>query len=487
MPGLLAALLCLLLALASGIGVAGAAAAAEPGEGHGEYCAAAAMRVELLQRSVRALDDPSAALSAGGSPHVLSLTKSTLAMSSGRTGKSKAFKRFFLPVVTESESGEYPPEVPDFLDEVRRSVAEGAGRPDGQQGSSLRFDQLSTPRDCGRDSRLRFGTVASGMARFGMHGVCAEGNGSAAGSHREVGGLAVRDVEDVFQKELGDLHEYSPWMDVSSAAFFDRDLGSYARWFSKHGVSFLVLRWPSASSEQQRFYSLITHVPDTQEVFEIISATAPSDPSVTVKEFPMPRHIFGEGELEWLLEQTEAVQLHVSRTHRDLDAVKAHYKTFFDLEPIFEMRDASTGVGFASFCHQSIASSTDPVQVQVMYWNRPDQSMTKIRTTAWLETRLEQISAEYMKSYTSCWPVWGDNHYTVIGVSGMYFEKVRQEYDEAGMGYMLFNEGEYLMNGYFPLPGGFYVELQPNNPRVERQEGALEWNPNYCYTFECAA
>lgn len=456
----------------------------------GEDCGdcAAAMRVELLQHHAQTPEDPTAHyLAAEGSPHVLSLTKSTLAVSHDRTGKSKAFKRFFLPVVSESESGEYPPEKDEFLEEVRRAVAEGAGRPDEWEGAALRFDGLSTPRSCGQDSRFRFSVEADGMARFALHGTYANGNGSADGSRREVGGLAVRDVEDIFQKELGDLQEYSPWMDVSSAAWFERDLDSYVHRFSTHGVSFLVLRWPSANSEQQALFSLITHVPDTQEVFEIISATAPSDPRVTVREFPMPRHVFGEGELEWLAERTEAVQLHVSRTHRDLDAVKAHYKAFFDLEPISEMRDPSTGVGFVSFCHQSIGDSYDPVRGQVMYWNRPDQSMTKVHTTAWLESRIEQINAEYMKSYTSCWPVWGDNHYTIIGVNGNYFEKVRQEYDEAGIGYMLFNEGQSTLGGYFPLPGGFYIEMQPQNPVPESQEGALEWNPDYCYSFECAA
>jgi hypothetical protein len=477
------AMLSLLQALACG----GAEAAAELSEECGDC--AAAMRVELLQHRAQTPEDPTAlTLAAEGSPHVLSLTKSTLALSHDHTGKSKAFKRFFLPVITESEMGENPPERDTFLEEVRMAIAEGAGRPDEWEGSSLRFDQLSTPRDCGQDSRFRLEkTEDDGMARFALHGVYASGNGSAAGSRREVGGLTVRDVEDVFQRELGDLREYSPWMDVSSAAFFDRDLDYYAHRFSKHGVSFLVLRWPSASSEQQPLYSLITHVPDTQEVFEIISATAPSDPALTVKEFPMPRHVFEEGEVEWLMDRKDAVQLHVSRTHRDLDAVKAHYKNFFNLDPIFEMRDPSTGVGFASFCHQSIASSYDPVRVQVMYWNRPDQSMTKVHTTDWLESRLEQINAEYMKSYTSCWPVWGDNHYTVENVNGNYFEKVRQEYDEAGMGYMLFNNGENTMGGYFPLPGGFYIEMQPNNPVAERQEGALEWSASYCYAFECAA
>jgi hypothetical protein len=277
--------------------------------------------------------------------------------------------------------------------------------------------------------------------------------------------------------------------------------------FADHGVSFLALRWPSSSEELPSFfYSLIVHVPDTQEIFEIISATAPSDSGVVLREFPMARHFFRQAELPLLMSTSGPTQLHISRSHYDLDAVKAHYKTFFQIEPVHEVRNAETGVSVVSFWHQSASSDGgDVIRVQVMYWNRPDQSTTKAHTTAWLERRLEQLNSQYMQSYRSCWPIWGDNHYTVVQAPGEYFNSVRQKYDDAGMGYMLFNDGAVLYTGYFPMPGGFYMELKPIDGEVLAVPGAQDWTMEngagtpgdgittltggalYCWTFSCSA
>jgi hypothetical protein len=455
------------------------------------------MSVELLQKSTAqgAFDRAARSLSASASTtpttHELSLSKSTLAVSEGHTGKSKAFMRFFLPVLTESEFGERPLEFDGFMAAVNSAIHHGAARPDDGQGSSFRFDNLSTMRTCGQDSRLRFEKEVPGMIPFDLHGVYAKGAGIGhQGSHREVGGLTVSEVEQVFQKELGDLSEFSPWMDVSSAAFWHRDLDSYVQRFTKYGAAFLALRWPSADGGQQ-FYSLITHVPNTQEVFEIISANAPSDPSLVVKDFPLPRHVFVDQEVEWLMSRPEAVQLHVSRTHRDLDVIKAHYKEFLDLDPMSEMRDASTGVGFVSFDHQQNVVLPDSVRAQVMYWNTPDQSMTKVHTTDWLEEKLENINAKYMKSYTGCWPVWGDNHYTITGMSGDDFQSVQDKYNEHGIGFMLFNKRnpDTLTGGYFPMPGGFYLEIKPVAyslpPVADAYDFHIELDSTYCFEFAC--
>jgi hypothetical protein len=398
-------------------------------------------------------------------------------------------------VLSESEFGERPLEFDGFMAAVNSAIHHGAARPDDGLRSSFRFDNLSTMRTCGQDSRVRFDPQPEGMSRFDHHGVYANGAGIGhQGSHREVGGLTVAEVEQVFQRELGDLSEFSPWMDVSSMAFWQTDLDSYVQRFTKYGAAFLALRWPSADGGQQ-FYSLITHVPNTQEVFEIISANAPSDPLLVVKDFPLPRHVFVDQEVEWLMSRAEAVQLHVSRTHRDLDVIKAHYKEFLDLDPMAEMRDASTGVGFVSFWHQQRQSvvSPDSVRVQVVYWNTPDQSMTKVHTTDWLEEKLEKINAKYMKSYTGCWPVWGDNHYTVIGADPDYFQKVQDKYNEHGIGFTMFNkrDPETLTGGYFPMPGGFYLEIKPVEfslaPVADAYYFHTELDATYCFEFACPA
>merc|ERR1719327_610952 len=113
-------------------------------------------------------------------------------------------------------------------------------------------------------------------------------------------------------------------------AIYDNDLDSYAAQFSSHGVPVFALRWPAADESYSEwpagalrvrpshFYSLIVHVPDTQEVFEIISATSPSDSSLVLREFPMARHVFKQDEVGLLMESSGPTQLHISRTHYDL-------------------------------------------------------------------------------------------------------------------------------------------------------------------------
>jgi len=291
-------------------------------------------------------------------------------------------------------------------------------------------------------------------------------------------------------------------------AIYDNDLDSYADQFSHHGVPVFALRWPAADESYSgalrvapsHFFSLIVHVPDTQEVFEIISATKPSDPSLVWREFPMARHVFKQDEVDMLRSSSGPTPLHISRTHYDLDAVKAHYEQFFNLKPLHEVRNANTGVGFVSFWHQSVyASATgadaDVLRTQVMYWNRPDQSTTVAHTTEWLERRLEKINSQYMLNYRGCWPVWGDNHYTVDQAPFNYFNLVRQRYDDAGIGYMLFRDGRFMFTAYFPLPGGMYLELQPLADEVFAPMDAASWTgvtpwngySVYCYRFSCPA
>jgi len=430
------------------------------------------------------------------------VSKSTLALSIIHTGKNLAFKRFFFPVVSEEEFAGN--ERPNFEQLVEDAIADGAALPDESEYSAKRFEDVAHLETCGTTARVRLRTGEDDyqlFSEFHLHGVHADRYGSAGG--REVGGLTVREVERIFQEELGGLEEYSPWMDIH-VGLYDNDLDSYLRRFLDHGVPVLALRWPSADEKGSPLYSLIVHAPDTQEVFEIISTTAPRRISSVFRDFPMTRHVFQQDELRLLVNSSGPTPLHISRSHYDLDAVKAHYEQFFDLEPIYEVRDADTGVGFVSFWHQNVKTfpggEVDPIRMQVMYWNRPDQSMTVAHTTAWFERRPEQLNSQYMRSYASCWPIWGDNHYGVSAVPAAYFVSVRQRYDDAGIGYMLFKQydrdgiGINIYTGYFPLPGGMYIEIQVNGDPLPAEPDVKFWKPtmedgsisaNYCWDFTC--
>jgi hypothetical protein len=418
----------------------------------------------------------------------MTVVKSTFAVSSNHIGNSMMWKQRFLPTHEETEDDEM--ETSTGLVNAIAEETDGGHEARGEVDPNLGFDPLAIA--CGKAARVGLNTTFTSYAasegkyvrelsHFSLHGVWAGGSSY----DREVGGLTVSEVEAIFDEELGDLQEFSPWMDIH-AGIYDNDIDSYVERFGQYGYPFLALQWPSSDGERS-FYSLISHANNTQEVFEVVSATAPSSASLSLRKFPMARHVFLKDELEWLQHKSVGpVQLHVSRTHRNLEAVKAHYRNMFGLEPAHELHDAATGVGFVSFWHQVGVEFKERVRVQVIYWSRPDQSATKVHTTAWLESRLEQINADFMRSYTSCWPVWGDNHYTLSQVDASYFEAVRRSYDEAGMGYMLFDDGSgYIFASYFPLPGGFYVELHPSLKTVLSPEGTAPWDDTYCYSFTC--
>jgi len=430
--------------------------------------------------------------------NLLTLAKSTLAVSNIHAGKSMAFKRFFLPVVSEQEPIHKERYV--FMEIVKKAVQHGAALPDTSEYSSEQFDNVAWKEDCGKGARTRLKNVlGEGYdGTFSLHGVYAEGYGDSGSSHREVGGFKVRQVERVFQEELGSLDRYSPWMDMH-VAMWDNDLDAYAHRLLSYGASVLALRWPASglpADQPSLFYSLIFNTPDTQEIFEIVSATAPSDPRLVLRDFPMTRHVFYSSDLILLTGNTGATPLHISRSHYDLDAVKEHYWKFFQMKPVFEERNAEDGVSFVSFWHQSPlleGFEADIVRLQVMYWNRPDQSMTVAHKTEWLERKLESLNSEYMRTST-CFPIWGDNHYTIIGAAVEYYESVRGAYDAAGIGYQLFREGAYVFTGYFPLPGGMYIEIQAAPNTVYASPDIALWTGDdaltgtgaaYCFPFTC--
>merc|ERR1740138_832564 len=418
-----------------------------------------------------------------------------------------AFKRFFLPVESEEEFKEFEAGgggavYGDFKELVKTAIKDGAALPDTGRYSSEQFLNVAKKERCGKGARTRLRTVLGMefntsthlygglMPAFHLHAVLGEGGyGNFGISNREVGGFKVRQVERVFQQELGSLDQYSPWMDIH-VALWDNDLDAYAHKLLNYGASVLALRWPAIglpADQPSLFYSLIFNTPDTQEILEIISATEPSDPRLVLREFPMTRHVFYSSDLSPLTGSTGATPLHISRSHYDLDAVKEHYWKFFQMKPVFEERNADTGVSFVSFWHQSPLAETEgfsaeTVHLQVMYWNRPDQSMTVGHTTEWLERKLESLNSEYLRSST-CWPVWGDNHYTIPGAPAAYWNSVKDAYDAAGIGYKVFRKENVVFTGYFPLPGGMYLELErlAGDPVYADPDVEL-WPPDYNVT-----
>jgi catechol 2,3-dioxygenase-like lactoylglutathione lyase family enzyme len=339
---------------------------------------------------------------------------------------------------------------------------------------------------CGATARVALKTSsASGKLGvspgFGIHGVYAAGTGGSRA--KASGNLTVEQVEDIFTQQLGDMSQYSPYMDYRLGLQVS-SLDSYAAAFKSGNQKYLPLTWTSGG---KTYYSLIVQNPGTQEVFELVADQKPS--GVEFQAHDGPRHAFlGEETVE----AGRASALHVSRTSRDLATTVAFYKEVFGIDPVDQ--GTSGGAKYAFFQHNSQAT------VQIQYWERPQ---TGEHTTQWFEQYLEAVNAEYMTSYKSCWPVWGDNHYC-LDSQQLDMSKIKETYDQKGYKYHLFSmpgrslggrggraygqttrprlgasRGGKGGNGYFELPGGWQMQID-GYWSGSFPSDADQFNPTYC-------
>ena len=68
------------------------------------------------------------------------------------------------------------------------------------------------------------------------------------------------------------MSKYSAWMDYRVGLYVS-SLDSYIAAFTAGGIRYLPMQWKDAGVQ---YYSLMVHVPKTQEIFELISQTQPS-------------------------------------------------------------------------------------------------------------------------------------------------------------------------------------------------------------------
>eukprot|EP00812_Abedinium_dasypus_P003915 NODE_1485_length_1128_cov_375.330848.p1 GENE.NODE_1485_length_1128_cov_375.330848~~NODE_1485_length_1128_cov_375.330848.p1 ORF type:complete len:323 (-),score=85.01 NODE_1485_length_1128_cov_375.330848:143-985(-) len=268
------------------------------------------------------------------------------------------------------------------------------------------------------------------------------------------------------------MSQYSPWMDHHFAFYFE-DIDKFVDDFEHDDVPYLALSWTAATGEV--YYSVLVHALHTQTVYEIISRSHPVR-AAHVQSWPLERHFFSAG---IRVESNSILPLHISRTARDISRVIEFYDGVFDLQPIAEGQ--FDGGRYVVFDHG----------MHIQYWQRNGQAGE--RTTAWLERKLEAVNQELLPSEAGCWPIWGDNHYTVtMPMTTDNYTELTARLKARGTGYRSFRDPDggtgvtALFTMYIPLPGGWYVEIAPlAMDHVEVPESTPRWDPTYCYP-DCA-
>ncbi len=309
---------------------------------------------------------------------------------------------------------------------------------------------------------------------FGIHAVLSEGKNNAREDAN--GGISVQDLEDIWDEQLKDMlagGSYSPWADFSLALWTSDGIGTYSSQFDADKVPYTVGSWTWSG---KTYYSLVVKIPQTQLVFEIQSDTLGDG----ITQDAVRTNLFSKNEARAYFQGTGTspsvseglmTPVQVSRATSSADDIITFYKSVFGKSPV-NNQTLSDGTRIVDYKMSSQAT------VMIRFVERPGQ--TGKHTTNWLETFLNSVNKEYMTSYTSCWPVYGDNHYC-IDSQEMDMDAIKAAYDKNGYKYHLFsmpfgNGG----NGYFADPTGWQIQLDGRWSNFPSDAGSF--SPNYCMT-----
>ena len=252
---------------------------------------------------------------------------------------------------------------------------------------------------CGTQGRTELnGTHGFGSEdHFGVHTVEAAGvNGSRL---RASGAYSLEEIEAIWGAALGEMDAYDTFLD-NHLALWAPDLAPYVERFQAAAVPALGLRW---AFRGERYASLLVHVPKSQVVLELISQTAP--PGVRWVAVDEVRHRFEDGPPAVPAGRLEP--LHVSRFAADLDVIEVFYDRVLGEKP--------SAVDFP-------LDKADPTSKRLVYGGpgsfTPDVALVfvtraepsnRVRSASWFQRYAVAVGEHYMRNYTDCWPVWGDD------------------------------------------------------------------------------
>jgi len=333
---------------------------------------------------------------------------------------------------------------------------------------------------CGDNARFAITNLTMGSDHFGVHAVYAAGVGGARSATS--GEISVERLEDILDDVI-DGSKYSPWMD-NHFALYRYDLDSVVSRFRQAGQTFLVLSW---EADGVTFYSVIAHVPMSQEIFEFISPQRPTVEQEIIS-FPVARHYFG-GRFQSEEPDNRHVALHYSQTTRHLGRTVSFFKDVLGFDPVYQGTYDGGRYAIFDLTVDSTCAGMNMHHGQLQLWER-DDAKSGPYSPAWFEEYVENtIWADYKGTEDTCWSVWADNHVSFSGVPGDIIQQVVARYQQLGIPHKVFtpfHEGQQdlVFSVYLMLPGGRWMEMHPEE-LTPATKGAEIWDTDYCYPQSC--
>lgn len=257
---------------------------------------------------------------------------------------------------------------------------------------------------CGTQGRVQL----SGN-NFGIHTVYAPGN--EGNREKANGGKTLQEIEQIWHAGIGELRQTLDtsvnargWCDNRLALMSSGSLDTFISAFKDGGENYHT---GTFSSNGQSYYSVLVHIPMSQVVLEIQSASCSICSSLALAGYPHDSHMEDHIHVHAMKgDSDEAATLEpvrISRAVASVDEIVSFYKSIFQVNPVSQTT-ASDG--------------TKTVQIQVMstatvllqFVERPGQTG---QSSQWFASLLNSTNIEYMGTGgqpSGCWPIWGDNH-----------------------------------------------------------------------------
>jgi len=283
-------------------------------------------------------------------------------------------------------------------------------------------------------------------------------------------------VEARMAEAIGDWSTYDTdpnvraWAGFSTGLWANSGLDWYVNQFKADSVSYHLGSWQYSGST---YWSLLVLIPGTPVVLELMgSCTVCGSQELTKK---MPKGYLGAvppltvQPLTETPEQGTMYPTHISRMSSNLTTVKQYYKSVFGVEPV-----ASGSLGTSSEFVDFQPSGT----ISIRYVTQAGQ--TGEQTTDWLEQVLLSTATKYQTSPSSCWPIWGDFHWSMMSFSTSILSLVTAA-GKLGFPYRSF-AGSAIgpSNAYMVDPSGMWVQVNGDSTGLPTPGG---FEGSYCYTF----
>jgi len=310
---------------------------------------------------------------------------------------------------------------------------------------------------------------------FGLHCVYAAGRSQVR--EKESGSMTQEQLEAVFVEKFGDMSKFNRFM-YYGTGLYTTSIRSFTESLDADNVPYFSFKWTSGS---RNYVSALVTPPNTQMMYEVIAPalSAPRsllDRAVKQESPSFSFNYFGEFE-EPKVAAGEMSALYVSRATTDIVRDQKYFETVFGLSA--DNFKTYTGTDPNGESYKALE-----VQMSARYTTKyrliqPVNITDGEYSIKWWENYLNGVNAQYMKSPSCGWPLFGDNHNAFDWQYGFDQRNIVAGMKELNMPYFCASAGMGV-RCYVTTPYGYQIQLDGTYRNAPRYHS---YSHDLCATY----